>query len=262
MKMIKCAPRPCEFHVKNLYCLRENATRSTLAPMEQADDRYRILVVDDEENIRNLLCETLRLAGFAPTSAKSGTDAISLIRNHSFDLALLDINMPIIDGFKVLEKIRTFNSDLPVIMLSARADKSDVITGLKEGADDYVSKPFSIEELITRIETVLRRVHPKSTDYLLIVGPITLNLETYEVRIHDELVELSKTEFRLLQYLMERPGIVLEKDSILNAIWGYDFEAVTTVVDTYISYLRKKLHRGGYEGIKTVRGVGFQIKAK
>lgn len=224
--------------------------------------QYRILVIDDEENIRTLLCETLRLSGYLPTAAKSGTEAISLIRNQAFDLVLLDINMPIVDGFKVLEKIRDLKSDLPVIMLSARSDKIDVVSGLKQGADDYVSKPFSIEELITRIETVLRRVQPKWGSSLLQVGPITLNGETHEVYFDKENVELSKTEFRLLQYLMERPGIVIEKDAILNAIWGYDFDAVTTVVDTYISYLRKKLHRDGYVGIRTVRGVGFQIKAE
>jgi two-component system OmpR family response regulator len=184
------------------------------------------------------------------------------MRNQTFDLALLDINMPIIDGFKVLEKIRDLKSELPVIMLSARSDKIDVVNGLKQGADDYVSKPFSIEELITRIETVLRRVQPKWENALLKVGPITLNIDTHEVYFDKENIELSKTEFRLLQYLMERPGIVIEKDAILNAIWGYDFDAVTTVVDTYISYLRKKLHRDGYEGIRTVRGVGFQIKEK
>jgi two-component system OmpR family response regulator len=222
----------------------------------------KILVVDDEENIRNLLCETLRLVGFRPIPAKSGTDAISLIRKENFDLALLDVNMPILDGFKTLEKIRSFDSSLPVIMLSARADKEDVITGLREGADDYISKPFSIEEVMTRIQTVLRRVQPTRLDSTLQVGPIKLNSDTYEVEFKSELVDLSRTEFRLLQYLMERPGIVVEKETLLSAIWGYDFDTVTTVVDTYISYLRKKLHRDGFEGIKTVRGVGFQLKAK
>jgi two-component system OmpR family response regulator len=242
----------------------ESSIPFTLRTMKRHEfnNLCRILVVDDEESIRNLLCETLRLGGFTPTAAKSGADAISLIRREAFDLVLLDINMPIVDGFKVLEKIKALKKELPIIMLSARSDKSDVIAGLKDGADDYISKPFSIEELITRIETVLRRANPVSQNSVLKVGPISLNSDTYEVHFYDEPVELSKTEFRLLQYLMEHPGIVLEKDSILNAIWGYDFDAITTVVDTYISYLRKKLHRDGYEGIRTVRGVGFQIKAE
>ncbi len=222
----------------------------------------KILVIDDEENIRNLLCETLRLVGFNPVSAKSGTDAISLIRKEKFDLALLDVNMPILDGFRTLEKVRSLTESLPVIMLSARTEKEDVITGLREGADDYIAKPFSIEEVITRIQTVLRRVQPSTSKSILEVGPIRLNSDTYEVQFENESVDLSKTEFRLLQYLMERPGIVVEKDTLLSAIWGYDFDTATTVVDTYISYLRRKLHRSGFEGIKTVRGVGFQLKAK
>ena len=223
-------------------------------------DSYKILVTDDEENIRNLLCETLRLSGYSPTPAQSGTEALTLIKNMKFDLVLLDINMPVVNGFMVLEKIRSSNSNLPVIMLSARADKSDVVAGLRDGADDYVSKPFSIEELITRVSTVLRRVNPKLQESILRVGPIKMDLNSYEVYFNSDLIELSKTEFRLLHYLMERPGFVNNKEDILSAVWGYDFDAVTTVVDTYISYLRKKLHRDGFEGIRTIRGVGFQIK--
>ncbi len=231
-------------------------------PVKEQDNQnsYKILVTDDEENIRNLLCETLRLSGYSPTPAQSGTEALTLIKNTKFDLVLLDINMPVVNGFMVLEKIRSSNSNLPVIMLSARADKSDVVAGLRDGADDYVSKPFSIEELITRVSTVLRRVSPKMQESILRVGPIKMDLNSYEVYFNSDLIELSKTEFRLLQYLMERPGFVNNKEDILSAVWGYDFDAVTTVVDTYISYLRKKLHRDGFEGIRTIRGVGFQIK--
>lgn len=221
----------------------------------------KILVVDDEENIRNLLCETLRLVGFKPTPARNGNEAISLIRNDNFDLVLLDVNMPFLDGFQTLERIRLSSKSIPVIMLSARTDKEDVIAGLRDGADDYIAKPFNIEEVITRIQTVLRRVQPAMGATTLVVGPLELNSDTYQVKFADHIVELSRTEFRLLQYLMERPGIVVEKETLLSAIWGYDFDTSTTVVDTYISYLRKKLHRDGYEGIKTIRGVGFQLKA-
>ena len=139
-------------------------------------DSYKILVTDDEENIRNLLCETLRLSGYSPTPAQSGTEALNLIKKTQFDLVLLDINMPVVNGFMVLEKIRSSNSNLPVIMLSARSDKSDVVAGLRDGADDYVSKPFSIEELITRVSTVLRRVSPKLQESILRVGPIKMDL--------------------------------------------------------------------------------------
>ena len=221
----------------------------------------KILVVDDEENIRNLLCETLRLVGFKPTPARNGNEAISLVRKDSFDLVLLDVNMPFLDGFRTLERIRLSSKSIPVIMLSARTDKEDVIAGLRDGADDYIAKPFNIEEVITRIKTVLRRVQPSMGATTLVVGPLVLNSDTYQVKFADHIVELSRTEFRLLQYLMERPGFVVEKETLLSAVWGYDFDTATTVVDTYISYLRKKLHRDGYEGIKTIRGVGFQLKA-
>lgn len=221
----------------------------------------KILVVDDEENIRNLLCETLRLVGFKPTAAKNGNEAISWVRKEKFDIILLDVNMPFLNGFQTLERIRQSSKSMPVIMLSARSDKEDVIAGLRDGADDYIAKPFNIEEVITRIQTVLRRVQPSMGASILEVGPIVLNSETYQVKFADDLVELSKTEFRLLQFLMERPGIVVEKETLLSAIWGYDFDTSTTVVDTYISYLRKKLHRDGFDGIKTIRGIGFQLKA-
>jgi two-component system OmpR family response regulator len=145
-------------------------------------------------------------------------------------------------------------------VLSARQEKSDVIEGFRVGADDYISKPFDLEELIMRIKSVIRRSGTSEISKTLRAGPITLNEENYEVRFNDELVDLSKTEFRLLQYLMENVGRVVTKERLLDAIWGYGFQTTTTVVDTYISYLRKKLHREGFEGIKTIRGIGFQLK--
>ncbi len=184
---------------------------------------YKILVTDDEENIRNLLCETLRLSGYSPTPAQSGTEALTLIKNTKFDLVLLDINMPVVNGFMVLEKIRSSNSNLPVIMLSARADKSDVVAGLRDGADDYVSKPFSIEELITRVSTVLRRVSPKMQESILRVGPIKMDLNSYEVYFNSDLIELSRTEFRLLQYLMS----VLDSSTI-KRIFCLQFGVMTS----------------------------------
>ena len=162
----------------------------------------KILVVDDEENIRNLLCETLRLVGFKPTAAKNGNEAISCLRKENFDIILLDINMPFLNGFQTLERIRQSSTSIPVIMLSARADKEDVIAGLRDGADDYIAKPFNIEEVITRIQTVLRRAQPSMGAATLEVGPLVLNSDTYQVKFADHVVELSKTEFRLLQYLM------------------------------------------------------------
>ncbi len=219
-----------------------------------------ILVVDDEPSIRSLLGETLRIAGFNPAMASDGKSALEDIRMRNFDLILLDINMPRISGFETLKEIRRIQPDLPVIVLSARQEKSDVIEGFRIGADDYISKPFDLEELIMRIKSVIRRSGTSEISKTLRAGPITLNEENYEVRFNDELVDLSKTEFRLLQYLMENVGRVVTKERLLDAIWGYGFQTTTTVVDTYISYLRKKLHREGFEGIKTIRGIGFQLK--
>jgi two-component system OmpR family response regulator len=217
-------------------------------------------VVDDEPSIRSLLGETLRIAGFNPAMASDGKSALEDIRMRNFDLILLDINMPRISGFEILKEIRRIQPNLPVIVLSARQEKSDVIEGFRVGADDYISKPFDLEELIMRIKSVIRRSGTSELSKTLRAGPITLNEENYEVRFNDELVDLSKTEFRLLQYLMENVGRVVTKERLLDAIWGYGFQTTTTVVDTYISYLRKKLHREGFEGIKTMRGIGFQLK--
>ena len=227
-----------------------------------AEPKARILIVDDEANILALMAETLRLVGFATETALRGVDALSRIRGGGIDLVLLDINMPIMDGFEVLEKIHQIKPGLPIIMLSARQEKTDVIEGLRKGADDYVSKPFSVEEVVMRINAVLRRTQGDPLATRIEVGPIRLDGETFNVQFNGEDVALSKTEFRLLQYLMERAEKVVTKETLLDAIWGLDFETSTNVVDTYVSYLRKKLHRDGYEGIKTIRGVGFQIRAK
>jgi two-component system OmpR family response regulator len=226
--------------------------------MSQA--KHRILVVEDEEGILSLLEETLRIAGFDPITANSGAQALTLTRKESIDLVLLDINLPLLDGFQVLTKIRQTHPSMPVIMLTARRDKRDVIEGFNLGADDYVVKPFSVEEVILRVNALLRRSAPLGDEKFLTLGPISLSPTTHEVKFHDEPIALSRTEFNLLQLLMENPRRVLSKDTILRQVWGYDFLAATNVVDTYISYLRKKLHRDGYEGIKTVRGVGFQMR--
>lgn len=226
--------------------------------MSQA--KHRILVVEDEEGILSLLEETLRIAGFDPITANSGAQALTFTRKESIDLVLLDVNLPLLDGFQVLTKIRQTHPSMPVIMLTARQDKRDVIEGFNLGADDYVVKPFSVEEVILRVNALLRRSTPLEDAKLLTLGPISLSPTTHEVKFHDEPIALSRTEFNLLQLLMENPRRVLSKDTILRQVWGYDFLAATNVVDTYISYLRKKLHRDGYEGIKTVRGVGFQMR--
>ena len=225
-------------------------------------EKVRVLVVDDEVTIRNLLAEMLRIAGFDPEIKESGSAALASIRSNSFDVALFDVNMPGMNGFQLLEEVRKFDVQIPVIFLSARNEKVDVIEGLRIGADDYISKPFNVEEVIMRINTVLKRTKNNDQKAELIAGPVRLSEETYEVFFNDELIDLSKTEFRLLQYLLQNQGRVVTKERLLDEIWGYSFNTTTTVVDTYISYLRKKLHKDGFDGIKTIRGIGFQIKAK
>lgn len=219
-----------------------------------------ILIVDDEVGVRELLTDALSLGGFDTLEAKDGMSALTLIRKHKPDLLIIDINMPVMDGFELLERVRESKNDVPAIMLTARKDRTDVSRGLRLGADDYVTKPFGLEELLLRVRAILRRSQPVLEEFsILTCGPISLNEETYEVFLNEERVELSKTEFRLLQHLLQNKGRVLTKASLLSAVWDIDFDSDTGVVDTYISYLRRKFHSENFEGIKTVRGIGFQI---
>jgi len=220
-----------------------------------------IMIVDDEPGVRALLNDTLRIAGFETIEATDGMSALTLLRTHKPDLLVIDINMPLMDGFELVERLRSTNDLTPVLMLTAREDKADITRGLKIGADDYVVKPFGIEELILSIKALLRR-STKNVDVpsLLSCGPISIDDDQHLVCFNGEEVDLSPTEYRLLQILIEKKGRVLSKNLLLDEVWGITFESESTVVDTYISYLRKKLHRDGFEGIKTVRGVGFQIQ--
>ena len=217
-----------------------------------------IMVVDDEVGVRELLADALKLAGFETVTATDGMNALTLMRKHKPSLLVVDINMPLMDGFDLIERLRE-NGDLtPALMLTARNEKSDVTRGLSLGADDYVTKPFGLEELILRIRAILRRSAASSVKKL-VCGPITMDDDLHQVLFDGEPVEFSPTEYRLLQMLLENKGRVLSKSALLEEVWGITFESETTVVDTYISYLRKKLHRDGFEGIRTIRGVGFQI---
>ena len=222
-------------------------------------NQAQILVVDDDPGVRELVGDVLELEGYEVTIAVDGLDALSHIRKRKFDLYVLDLNMPKINGLVLLEKVRAAGDSTPALLLSARREKDDVHTGFRTGADDYVTKPFSIEELALRVEAILRRTRNEQSANVVRCGPISIDLDQHLVKFEDSIIELSPTEYNLLQYLIERKNKVVRKDALLNAIWGIDFENNSTVVETYISYLRKKLHRDGFEGIKTVRGVGFQI---
>ena len=223
----------------------------------------RILVAEDEAGVRELICDALHMSDFQTLQVGDGLAALSAIRKDRFDLIILDINMPKLDGLGLLEKIRADGIEIPALILSARNVQSDISGGLRLGADDYMTKPFSIEELVLRVKAILRRsTHNPSARSKLHCGPISMDLERHQVFFREELIEMSPTEFRLLEELIMRSGKVISKETLLSNVWEIDFETNSTNVETYISYLRKKLHRDGYEGIKTIRGIGFQIVDK
>lgn len=219
------------------------------------------MVIDDEAGVRELLGDALKLAGFETIAAADAMVAQTLLRTVKPDLLIVDINMPMMDGFEFIERIRTNGDNTPALMLSARGDRADITRGLTLGADDYVTKPFGLEELVLRVRAILRRSQfTEAAPTSLTLGPITLDEGSHKVTFNGEVIDLSPTEFRLLHVLLESKGRVLSKSFLLDEVWGINFETETTVVDTYISYLRKKLHRDGFEGIRTVRGVGFQLQ--
>lgn len=222
-----------------------------------------ILVVEDEPAVREMLCDALVLAGHSPTAANDGFAATQLLRSREFDIIVTDVNMPKINGYELIERLREKGNLTPVIFLTARNEKPDVARGLKIGADDYVTKPFGLEELTLRIAAILRRTNKKTEGpRALHCGIVSVNLNSFEVKVGSQDVELTPTEYRLLVYLMENKNKVLTKHALLDEIWGLGFVDASGVVDTFISYLRKKIHIQGFAGIKTVRGVGFQIVDK
>ncbi|MEY2939828.1 MAG: hypothetical protein RIS58_815 [Actinomycetota bacterium] len=220
-----------------------------------------VLVVDDDAVVRQTVADALRVAGHLTTEADSGARAIELATKTSFDLVVLDINMPWVDGFTVLESLRRRRPRMPIIMLTARDERDDVIRGLKLGADDYIRKPFGLEEFTLRVGAVLRRGGSTNESSVLRVGDLEIDTAASSVSHAGQTVNLSPTEFRLLHHLMQHPGQVLSKSHLLESIWGIDYETASTVVETYVSYLRRKVDRPGHEHIITVRGFGIKLEA-
>ena len=221
----------------------------------------RILVADDDEAVCDTVEEALHLAGYLTMRARDGQMALDRIRSDRPDLVILDVNMPKLDGFEVLRKMRSLSITTPAILLTARHEREDAVTGLKLGADDYVKKPFGLEELLLRVAAVLRRVNGES-DSVLLCGTISLSVARHEVVCAGNAIDLSPTEFRLLEYLMENKNRVLTKQQLLDAVWGIDFDSSTTVVETFISYLRKKMSPEIDSMLVTVRGIGFKLVDK
>ncbi len=221
-----------------------------------------LLVVEDEDSIRELVSTALRFKGFAVTSAASGRDALVEARNAPFDLLVLDVNLPDLDGFEICRKLRADGNSVPVVYLTARDDPADLRAGFTGGGDDYITKPFSLEELVLRIEAVLRRTLGQDEERSrLVVGDLTLDNDSYRVWRGGEEIALSPTEFRLLRYLMLNRDRVVSRNQILDHVWDYEFVGDPSAVETYISYLRRKLGDKGAGTIRTVRGFGYSIQA-
>jgi two-component system OmpR family response regulator len=222
----------------------------------------RLLVVDDEEALLDLLGDALRFAGYDVRTARSGFEALRAAADDRPDLLVLDVNLPDLDGFEVCQRLRRDGEDVPVVFLTARDDPSDLRTGFTRGGDDYVTKPFSLEELNFRIQAVLRRTLRARTERgdVLRCADLEMDLGAHRVRRAGEEVELSPTEFRLLRYLLLNRGQVLSKPQILDHVWQYDFDGDASVVETYISYLRKKLDQREPRLIHTVRGFGYTVR--
>ncbi len=219
-----------------------------------------ILIVDDEPGVRDLLRDALEIAGYQTEVASNGAEALDTLRRHHANLCVVDINMPTMDGFEFLAKLREHDTQTPVLMLSARNSPVDVAKGLRFGADDYVRKPFSLEEILLRISAILRRSSGESDgDLILSAGPIEMNVDRHEISVDATAVALSATEFRLLEVLLERKDRLVTREILLREVWNIDFDSETSVLDTYVSYLRRKIHREHFAPITTVRGVGFKL---
>ncbi|MGN9785665.1 response regulator transcription factor [Nonomuraea sp. ZG12] len=232
----------------------------------RAETGERLLVVDDEPTVKELLSATLRFAGFTVTSADNGRQALEAARREPPDLVLLDVMLPDLDGFEVIRRLRSLPrgggrpGPVPVLFLTARDGTADKINGLRLGGDDYVTKPFDLEELLARIRAILRRTGASPGNHTLTVDDLEVDPDGHQVTRAGSPVRLSPTEFRLLHYLAENAGRVLPKAEILQQVWRYDFAGDSSIVDTYISYLRRKLDTGDVKLIHTVHGVGYVLR--
>ncbi|MCO5968573.1 response regulator transcription factor [Actinoallomurus soli] len=226
-------------------------------------DDPRVLVVDDEPNIRDLVEVALRFHGFTVVTAATGDEALRRVREDRPALIVLDVMLPDLDGFEVCRRLRGNGDETPVIFLTARDTSSDTVTGLALGGDDYVTKPFAVDALVARVRAVLRRARPQRAsssdddDEVLRVADLEVDVAHWTVRRAGAEIELSPTEFRLLTYFMRNPGRVLSRAQLLENVWGWDHSAGSPVVETYVSYLRRKL---GSDLIHTQRGVGYALR--
>jgi two-component system OmpR family response regulator len=221
----------------------------------------RILLVEDEEPIRDLVATALRFTGFHVEPAIDGPAGLALARNEQWNLLVLDVNLPGLDGFSLCQRLREAGDDVPVIFLTARDDPADLRKGFTGGGDDYLTKPFSLEELILRVEAVLRRGRSRLPDRSkLTVGDVVMDEDAHRVWRAEREIELSPTEYRLLRYLMTNAGRVLSRTQIIEHVWDFGYAIEPSGVETYISYLRRKLDDRDARLIHTVRGVGYSLR--
>ncbi len=223
----------------------------------------KVLVVDDEPNIRDLLSTSLRFAGFSVHAVGNGVDAISAAEKGNPDIILLDVQLPGLDGFSITKKIRSMGMDIPILFLTAKDQTENKVLGLTVGGDDYMTKPFSLDEIVARINAILRRSRQVETeDAVLEVGEVRINQDAHEVFVNGNEVDLSPTEYKLLRFLMSNANRVLTKAQILDHVWEYDFNGEMGIVESYVSYIRKKLDPLTAEPvIQTKRGVGYMFKS-
>jgi two-component system OmpR family response regulator len=220
----------------------------------------RILVVDDEENIRFLVTTALSLAGMDTVTATTGFEALDQIYRERPDLIVLDVMIPGLDGFAILRRLRDQGNHVPIVFLTARDQSADRVRGLSEGGDDYIVKPFDVAELVARVQLRMKRADQQAANRRLRCADLEMDTDLHQVYRGGEEIYLSPTEYKLLHYLMTNVGRVLNRNQILEHVWSYDIDVDPSVVDTYISYLRKKVDRTGPKLIHTVRGVGFTLR--
>jgi two-component system OmpR family response regulator len=235
-----------------------------MTPTTAGSPEARLLIVEDEPGILELLSMSLRFAGFDVTTASNGVDALNRAREVKPDLVVLDVMLPGMDGFEVARTLRSGGDRVPVVFLTAKDATEDKVQGLTLGGDDYVTKPFSLEEVVARVRAVLRRTAPAAdaepTTSQLEFADVVLDDDTHQVWKAGEEVELSPTEFKLLRYLLQNPGRVLSKRQILEHVWNYDFGGDGNVVESYVSYLRRKVDTSEPRLLHTVRGVGYVLR--
>lgn len=230
----------------------------------------KILIIEDEPNIRELVLYNLKTNGYDGIAAEDGIMGITLVHREKPDLILLDIMLPGKNGYEICRELREEGNKIPIIMMTAKTEESDKVMGLEYGADDYISKPFGIREMMARIKAVMRRyeatsgeVHEETgSDTIISAGDLSINVERHEVTVGDRLVELTLKEFELLQYMMENRGHVFSRDQLLNNVWGIEYAGETRTVDVHIRHLRQKLSDGENDDnyIENIRGKGYKVK--